>query len=92
MRKGKQIVIIDDLATTGGSKFEAIDKLREAGLLVKDVVVLIDRQSGAAEALAEQGYQLHAVLQFSDLLHYWQDSGQVPSDQIQAVFKFLETH
>jgi uridine monophosphate synthetase len=89
---GEQIVIIDDLATTGGSKFEAIDKLREAGLVVKDVVVLIDRQSGAAEALAEQGYQLHAVLQFTDLLHYWQDSGQVPADQIQAVFKFLETH
>ncbi len=91
-QSGEQIVIIDDLATTGGSKFEAIDKLREAGLVVKDVVVLIDRQSGAAEALAEQGYQLHAVLQFSDLLHYWQDSGQVPADQIQAVFKFLETH
>jgi uridine monophosphate synthetase len=89
---GEHIVIIDDLATTGGSKFEAIDKLREAGLVVKDVVVLIDRQSGAAEALAEQGYQLHAVLQFMDLLHYWQNSGQVPADQIQAVFKFLETH
>jgi uridine monophosphate synthetase len=91
-KAGEKIVIIDDLATTGGSKFEAIDKLREAGLMVKDVVVLIDRQSGAAEALAEQGYQLHAVLQFTDLLQYWQDSGQVPADQIQDVFKFLETH
>jgi uridine monophosphate synthetase len=89
---GEQIVIIDDLATTGGSKFEAIDKLIEAGLKVKDVVVLIDRQSGAAEALAEKGYQLHAVLQFTDLLHYWRDSKQVAESQIQAVFQFLETH
>ena len=43
---------MDDLATTGGSKFEAIEKLTAAGLMVHDVVVLIDRQSGAAEALA----------------------------------------
>jgi uridine monophosphate synthetase len=89
---GEQIVIIDDLATTGGSKFEAIDKLVEAGLKVKDVVVLIDRQSGASEALAEKGYQLHAVLHFTDLLHYWRDSNQVPENQIQAVFQFLEAH
>ena len=89
---GEQIVIIDDLATTGGSKFEAIDKLVEAGLLVKDVVVLIDRQSGAAEALEQNGYQLHAVLQFTDLLQFWRDTKQVPENQIQAVFQFLETH
>ncbi len=57
---GERVVVIDDLATTGGSKFEAIDKLTAAGLEVQDVVVLIDRQSGAAEALAQAGYRLHA--------------------------------
>ena len=45
-------VVIDDLTTTGGSKFEAIEKLTAAGLKVQDVIVLIDRQSGASEALA----------------------------------------
>ena len=40
---GETAVIIDDLATTGGSKFEAIEKLTGAGLVVKDVVVLVDR-------------------------------------------------
>ena len=47
---GEQVVVIDDLATTGGSKFEAIDKLSRGGLKLDDVVVLIDRQSGASEA------------------------------------------
>ncbi|MDD2922080.1 MAG: orotate phosphoribosyltransferase, partial [Anaerolineales bacterium] len=47
---GETVVVIDDLATTGGSKFEAIEKLTGAGLVVKDVVVLIDRQSGAKES------------------------------------------
>jgi len=48
---GETALVIDDLATTGGSKFEAIEKLTGAGLLVKDVVVLVDRQSGAKESL-----------------------------------------
>ena len=53
---GETVVIIDDLATTGGSKFEAIEKLTSVGLNVKDVVVLIDRQSGAKESLEQAGF------------------------------------
>ncbi len=83
--------MIDDLATTGGSKFEAIDKLVEAGLQVQDVVVLIDRQSGAGEALAAAGYRLHAVLTLTGLLDYWEHSGRIAADQIRAVRDFLKT-
>ena len=64
-KSGETVALIDDLATTGGSKFEAIDKLRAAGLQVKDVVVLIDRQSGAREALQEAGFGFHAVVTIS---------------------------
>jgi orotidine 5''-phosphate decarboxylase, subfamily 2 len=88
-KEGDKAVIIDDLATTGGSKFEAIDKLVSAGLKVEDVVVLIDRQSGAAEALAEQGYHLHAVLTLTDLLDYWSATERIPAEQIAAVRDFL---
>jgi uridine monophosphate synthetase len=88
-QKGERMVIIDDLATTGGSKFEAIDKLIEAGLEVHDVVVLIDRQSGAKESLAEAGYELHAVLTLADLLDYWETTKRIPDEQIQAVREFL---
>ena len=87
---GEQVVVIDDLATTGGSKFEAIEKLATAGLKVKDVVVLVDRQSGAAEALAEAGYQLHAVLTLTGLLDYWEETGRIPEEQIVAVRDFLK--
>jgi uridine monophosphate synthetase len=87
---GDKVVIIDDLATTGGSKFEAIEKLTSAGLIVKDVVVLIDRQSGAAQALHEKGCKLHAVFTLTELLDYWEASGQVPTAQIQAARDFLK--
>jgi uridine monophosphate synthetase len=86
---GEQVVVIDDLATTGGSKFEAIEKLTAAGLKVNDVVVLIDRQSGAGEALTEAGYQMHAVFTLTGLLDIWQKSGRVPAEQIQAAREFI---
>ena len=88
-RAGETVVVIDDLATTGGSKFEAIEKLTGAGLIVKDVVVLIDRQSGAKESLAQAGYSLHAVLTIGQLLEYWEEMGKVEKDKIEATRRFL---
>jgi len=86
---GETVVVIDDLATTGGSKFEAIEKLTGAGLIVKDVVVLVDRQSGAKESLKQAGYSMHAVLTISQLLDYWASTGKVEKDEIEATRKFL---
>src|SRR5689334_7680330 len=87
---GETVVVIDDLATTGGSKFEAIEKLTGVGLLVKDVVVLVDRQSGAKESLAQAGYSMHAVLTISQLLEYWEENGKVEKEKITATREFLK--
>lgn len=86
---GETVVVIDDLATTGGSKFEAIEKLTGVGLVVKDVVVLVDRQSGAKESLEQAGYSLHAVLTISDMLAYWESTGKVDKEKIAATRAFL---
>jgi uridine monophosphate synthetase len=87
---GETIAVIDDLATTGGSKFEAIEKLTSVGLKVKDVVVLIDRESGAKEALAAEGYDMHALFTLTDLLDYWDETGRLPAEQIAETRDFLK--
>ena len=84
-------MIIDDLATTGGSKFEALERLAAAGLRAQDVVVLIDRQSGAKEALAERGFRLHAVVTLGDLLDYWEAAEKVPGELILQAREFLRS-
>ena len=89
---GEIAVVVDDVTTTGGSKFEGIEKLTGAGLKVKDVVVLIDRQSGAKEALAEAGYRLHAVLTISELLEYWETTGKVAAEKIATTRAFLKAN
>jgi len=87
---GETAVVIDDLATTGGSKFEAIEKLTAAGLKVLDVVVLVDRQSGAKESLAEAGYTIHSVLTIKQMLDYWEKTGKVEKSKIDATREFLK--
>lgn len=89
-KPGERVVVIDDLATTGGSKFEAIEKLTSAGLIVEDVVVLIDRQSGAKESLKAAGYNLHAALTLTSLLDHWEANQRIPSEQIKSVREFLQ--
>ena len=85
------MVVINDIAGSGLNKFEAIAKLVNSGLRIQDVVVLIDRQLGAAEALAEQGFTLHSVLTLTSLLDYWQATGRVGADQIAAVREIVES-
>lgn len=87
---GETALVIDDLATTGGSKFEAIEKLTGAGLIVKDIVVLVDRQSGAKESLEQAGYSMYSVFTITQLLDHWEETGKVSKDKIEATREFLK--
>jgi uridine monophosphate synthetase len=86
---GETIAVIDDLATTGGTKIEAIEKLTSAGLLVRDIVVLIDREQGAGEMLKNSGYNLHSVATLSPLLEEWKKSGAITAEQYAQVKEFI---
>ena len=88
---GERVVIIDDLATTGGSKFESIEKLTNAGLQVIDIVVLIDRQSGASEALKKAGYTLHSVTNLTALVDYYSKTGKITREQAESVREFMRS-
>ncbi len=87
--EGETAVVIDDLITTGGSKLEAIKKLTDNGLIIKDIVVLIDRSGNARVDLKQLGYQLHAFLTLPDLLTYYQETDLVEKEMISRVRRFL---
>lgn len=86
---GESVLLIDDLATTGGSKFEAIEKLEAAGLIVRDVIVLIDRQGGAAEELGKAGYRMQAVFTLAELTRFGAEQGLIDPQQAAAVLSYL---
>lgn len=82
---GDRIAIIEDLVTKGGSALKAARRLEAAGLVVNDVVVLLDRQEGARERLATGGYVLHAAFTLSDVLHTLASAGRVSKETADAV-------
>lgn len=67
-REGETALVVDDVISLADSKLEAIAVLESAGLVVQDVMVVVDRQMGGADMLAEKGYTLHALYTLTDLL------------------------
>ena len=59
---GMKVVMIDDVATTGGSVVNAIKSLKEVNISVKDAYVIVNRMEGADEALLELGVKIHSIL------------------------------
>ncbi len=55
-------VMIDDVATTGGSVVNAIKSLKEVNIQVKDAYVIVDRMEGAGKAMEGLGVKMHSVL------------------------------
>lgn len=86
---GDVAVLLDDLATTGESKFEAIDKLIEAGLTVRDIVVVIDREQGARPTLEEAGYRFHALITLTGLLNELERLGRLSPDKRREIDLWL---
>jgi len=87
---GERAVVLDDLITTGGSKIEAIQVLRDAGLLVEDIVVLIDRQASGAADLAAHNVRLHAVLTLSEIMAALAARGAITEAERVAVEQYLK--
>jgi uridine monophosphate synthetase len=87
---GETALVVDDLITRGTSKIEAIEPLKDAGLTIQDVLVLIDREQGGVDDLAQQGYRLHAVLKFTDILNALKESGRITAEQYTKVLDYLK--
>ena len=64
---GRRVVAVEDTSTTGGSVLTAVEALREAGADVAGVAVVVDRETGAREAIEAAGLAYHAVFSLEDL-------------------------
>ncbi len=66
--KGRSVVVIDDVATTGSSLVSAVRALRAEAATVEEALVIVDREQGAAKALSEEGVRLRSLVTLRDLL------------------------
>jgi orotate phosphoribosyltransferase len=64
---GEKFVIVEDVATTGGSTMRVVNALREKGANVSRAIVVVDREEGAKEMLTEHGIELISLYTAKDL-------------------------
>ncbi|MFH1745838.1 MAG: orotate phosphoribosyltransferase [Planctomycetota bacterium] len=67
LEPGERVVLVEDIATSGGQAIEAIKTLRAQGAEVNRVVVVIDRQEGGREAVESAGVAFEALFTTADL-------------------------
>jgi len=87
---GDTAVVIEDVVSSGGSLFKAIDTLKTAGLVVRDAVVLVEREQGGLEAVTRRGYRLHYALTMSDILDVLRNEECISAQVHQAVKAYLK--
>jgi orotate phosphoribosyltransferase len=68
LRRGDRVVVIDDVATTGGSTIKAIERARQEGLEVVKALVLVDRQEGGMENIRRHVADAEALISRDELM------------------------
>jgi orotate phosphoribosyltransferase len=66
--KGRRVVIVEDVATTGGSAIQAVKAVRDEGAEIALVLTMVDRQEGAAETFAAENIPFRALFTAEDFL------------------------
>jgi orotate phosphoribosyltransferase len=66
--QGEVVCLVEDIVTSGGALVESISAVREAGLVVRTAVCVVDREEGGADALARLAVRLRPLFRAGDLL------------------------
>lgn len=67
LKKGANLVVLEDVATTGKSALVAVNRLKDAGYNVSAVLSVVDRDQGAKELFLDQGLKFISILSIEDL-------------------------
>ena len=67
LKAGDVVLLVEDIATTGGQVIEAAKIISEAGATVKKIVCVIDRKQGAEENITQAGYKFESIITKDDL-------------------------
>ncbi len=91
-KSGMRALMIDDLITTGSNSIETARFLAENDVVVKDVIVLIDREQGATEQLKHYGLNLISILKLEVMLNHYHSLGLIDQDMYERCVQYVRTH
>jgi uridine monophosphate synthetase len=87
---GQSAILIEDVITTGVSIISAAEVLRNAGLILRDVVVLVDREQGGLEAMNNIGLSLYSVLKISEIVSILKVNGKIDVDTFKELNQYID--
>ncbi len=68
LKPGMQVVLVEDVITSGGSILKAAEKIEAAGYFVSLMATIVDREEGGREVIEAKGYRLLSLFTKSELL------------------------
>ena len=91
LEEGSKVLVLEDVSTTGSSIIHAVEKIREAGGVVEDAIVFIDREQGAVENLEKHGVKLHPIYTVTQILDVLYEGGHIDRERYNMVVEYIES-
>jgi len=88
--KDRQIILVEDVITSGGSVIETIEKINNNGATVCQVLCVLDRQAGGVQRIIDQGYPVKSLFQLSDLKNYENNEPVKEQNLVGAIRQFIK--
>ena len=90
IHQGMTVLMIDDVATTGGSVVNAIKSLKDSKISVKDAYVMVNRMEGADKALEDLGVKMHSIVDILKISNALHEQGIIDKDTLTKVKNQVE--
>ncbi|MBW2976846.1 orotate phosphoribosyltransferase [Candidatus Woesearchaeota archaeon] len=90
IKKGAKTLLVDDMATNAYSKLMFVEGIRHSGGTVEDVLIVLDREQGGVEALAEKGIKLHSLITLKELLSYMKEKNIIDDAKHNEILIYLK--
>ncbi|MEX0640388.1 MAG: orotate phosphoribosyltransferase [Nitrosopumilaceae archaeon] len=85
IHQGMKVLMIDDVATTGGSMINSIKLLKEAGMVVTDAYVILNRLEGAEKFLDSEGVKMHQLTDIIEITKSLHEASLVSNEILEKI-------
>lgn len=86
----REITLIDDVMASGRTKLQSIEQLRDVGLDVARILVVVDREQGGAAILEQRGCPVYSLYKAPKIIRYFLNTGRVTPQEASAAIEFLQ--
>ncbi|TDL99997.1 MAG: orotidine 5'-phosphate decarboxylase [Flavobacteriaceae bacterium] len=89
--KGQNCLLVEDVITSGKSLIETIEEVEREGLVITDIVVVLDREQGGKELLKSKGYNVHTLFTINEVIDTLHKYNKLEDGQVEKIKAFLQS-